>query len=152
MTAASPERAAYEAGLFPPVIPWEHLGPEDKAGQRRIAQAAIEASPELREALAVIDGLRVLVARKQEAINSAGIALWHEPTFTAAEILAVIDGTQPAPVPERGDPTLCARCGTNPVAVPKAGPFGRFCEDCIDLCHESTDVFHRCPVCTPGAS
>ncbi|WP_030798867.1 hypothetical protein [Streptomyces sp. NRRL S-337] len=25
-----------------------------------------------------------------------------------------------------------------------------FCRRCVDWCHESTDAFHRCPVCTAG--
>ena len=62
MTGVSPERAAYEAGTMPPIIPWEHLGPEDKDEWRMIVQAAIKASPELAEARATIDGLRALVA------------------------------------------------------------------------------------------
>lgn len=126
-------------------------GAEDPECWDAAAEAAVKASPELAEALKVINRLRALVTRKQTAITDAGISRglapdWHEGTFTAAEILAAIgDAPAPEPLPEK--PALCAGCGRNPVASPHAGPFGKFCEDCIDRCHESTDAFHRCPVC-----
>ena len=41
----------------------------------------------------------------------------------------------------------CAACGKQRVAVPQAGPFGRFCEACIGRCRESADFAHRCKVC-----
>jgi hypothetical protein len=25
-----------------------------------------------------------------------------------------------------------------------------FCRSCVDRCHESTDAFHRCPICAPA--
>lgn len=62
MTAVSPERAAYEAGRWPDVIPWEEAFPEVKEKFRAIAQAAIGASPELAEARLRIDELAGLVA------------------------------------------------------------------------------------------
>ena len=131
-------------------------GAEDPECWDAAAEAAVKASPELAEALKVINRLRALVTRKQTAITDAGISRglapdWHEVTFTAAEILSAIGGTTPAPEPVPEDPPLCTRCKTNPVASPKAGPFGRFCDDCIDMCHESTDFAHECPVCTLGA-
>lgn len=99
MTAVSPERAAYEAfrRAFPTEDwgPWELLPAEDRPGWRRIAEGAAGAAPQLAEALAVINGLRAMVARKQQAVGTAGRErglgpVWHEPTFTATEILAVI--------------------------------------------------------------
>lgn len=66
MTGVSPDRAAYEAsyrchGILPG-IPFEELDPSDRMELGAVTKAAIEASPELAEARATIDGLRALVA------------------------------------------------------------------------------------------
>lgn len=48
----------------------------------------------------------------------------------------------------------CSRCGSNPVAKPgdrrrngAVSAFARYCADCIDRCHESTDFAHECVIC-----
>jgi hypothetical protein len=46
------------------------------------------------------------------------------------------------------DAPECQGCGTGQVAVPGAGAFGYFCEDCIALCHAGQDENHVCGVCS----
>ena len=48
------------------------------------------------------------------------------------------------------EPPPCARCLDEPVAVPGAGPFGVYGQDCIDDCQGSTDPDHKCEVCAGG--
>jgi hypothetical protein len=55
---------------------------------------------------------------------------------------------KPAPAPEEEAPP-CARCLGEPVAVPGAGPFGEYGQECIDQCNGSQDPCHRCAVCSP---
>ncbi|MFJ1995261.1 hypothetical protein [Streptomyces asiaticus] len=62
--------------------------------------------------------------------------------------------TQPA---EKGEPAdTCDRC-RQPFDPSDARFDGRarhlyspFCRRCVDRCHESTDAFHKCPVCAPA--
>ncbi|MFJ5802714.1 hypothetical protein [Streptomyces decoyicus] len=57
---------------------------------------------------------------------------------------------------ERDDVETCGRC-RRPFDPADTRFDGRarhrttpFCGGCVDRCHESTDPFHRCPVCTEG--
>lgn len=103
----SPERAAYEAGRWPDVIPWEEAFPEVKEKFRAIAQAAIGASPELAEALATIDELRQQLGKltggvatdAARAFLAAPVAYEDTDASTVGELLATIllDEWQTAP-------------------------------------------------------
>ena len=88
--------AAVTAGLIPGVAAGDRIGELDVIAAEALTEAAIRAmgQPSPDETAAA---LRLMIARKQEAIDTAGSArglgpAWHEATFTAAEILAVIGG------------------------------------------------------------
>ncbi|MFI2184564.1 hypothetical protein [Streptomyces sioyaensis] len=63
---------------------------------------------------------------------------------------------QPANGGDVTAPETCGRC-RQPFDTTDTRFNGRaqsrgtpFCRGCVDRCHESTDAFHRCPVCTEG--
>ncbi|HUY46063.1 MAG TPA: hypothetical protein VMV92_10100 [Streptosporangiaceae bacterium] len=65
--------------------------------------------------------------------------------------------TEPDPEPVPAVTGLCGRC-SSPVARPgesrpdgRPGDRARFCDACIDRCHEATDFAHICEICaSPG--
>jgi hypothetical protein len=168
--AVSPERAAYEAGTLPPLVPWEELGTETKNEWRAIAQAAVKASPELArmeaaEAVCLMFGWtaarmgtdrdKALHELWRHWVQVSGVSLDPEDhpelsDVVIADLARKRDETRASTLAaiRQAKAPLCTRCGVTPVASPDAGPFGKFCEGCIGRCHESTDAFHRCPVCT----
>jgi hypothetical protein len=86
--------AAVRAGLIPGVAGGDRIGELDIAAAEALTLAAIRAMGQPAEG-DTVSALRVMITRKQEAIDNAGSArglgpVWHEATFTAAEILAVI--------------------------------------------------------------
>jgi hypothetical protein len=91
---ASPERAAYDADPWaPPEIPWEELFNEDKDKYRGIAQAVINASPELAGARARITAAEEFCAAVLAGTDCGGAQL------TARTVLAYLAGT-PVASPE----------------------------------------------------
>lgn len=63
MTGVSPERAAYEAHHDGMCCPWEECTADERELWKRVAGAAINASPELAEARATITRLSEALAR-----------------------------------------------------------------------------------------
>lgn len=96
MTAVSPERAAYEAGRWPDIIPWEEASPEVREHHRAIAEAVIKASPELAGALATIDELRQQLGKlagsvptePARALLAAPVTYPETDATTVGELLA----------------------------------------------------------------
>lgn len=78
----SSERAAYEAAsdlwangvIGSPSIPWEEMSPDERGGWVRVRQAALQASPEVAEALATIEDLRALVGQILGSFAPASMA------------------------------------------------------------------------------
>ncbi|HEY2763383.1 MAG TPA: hypothetical protein VGJ13_05135 [Pseudonocardiaceae bacterium] len=68
-----------------------------------------------------------------EAVNATQVA-----AATADVLAGQMEGCAPAPSQE----PECERCRRG---TPKQG--GRFCEACIDRCHEATELGHTCLVC-----
>lgn len=92
--------AAIHAGLIPGVAVDDTIAVLQLEAAEALTEAAIRAMGQ--PPADVSSALRSMIARKQEAIDTAGTArglgpAWHEATFTAAEILAVIGGTPEAP-------------------------------------------------------
>jgi hypothetical protein len=107
MAAVSPERAAYEAGRWPDVMPWEEASPEIKDDYRAIAQAAINASPELAEARAAAGKLCGQIAAAEriardylgESPEAAGpgLVVASPPQILAARVLVALGVTAARP-------------------------------------------------------
>lgn len=96
MNAPSPERIAYEMLYGHSGIAFEELSPADRMGLKAATEAVIKASSD-----ALAARLRSMITAKQTAIATAGLSHglapgWHEATFTAAEIEAVIGSAAPA--------------------------------------------------------
>jgi hypothetical protein len=89
--------AAVRAGLIPGVAAGDRIGELDVAAAEALTEAAIRAMGQPAAEREVAAALRSMIARKQEAIDTAGTGrglgpTWHEATFTAREILAAICG------------------------------------------------------------
>lgn len=89
--------AAVQAGLIPGVTAGDRIGELDVAAAEALTEAAIRAMGQPPAGNGTAKALREMIARKQEAIDTAGLGSrlgpsWHEATFTAREILAAICG------------------------------------------------------------
>lgn len=87
------------------------------------------------------------------ALADAGFAVSvfeHDRTPVAMAVARTDAGAERGIAHLEAAQLRCAGCRREPPLRPTDGDlslFGVFCAKCIDRCHESTDLAHRCPVC-----